>query len=75
MNLNAGLSKVVVTVYVAPGKSKAMDKINSDARASSVKNQILKIYPNANIEVISKGSTRNLNCMKFANKCVLISVK
>ena len=75
MNLSAGLSKVVVTVYVAPGKSKVVDKVNSDSRAVSLKNQILKVYPKANIQVISKGSTKIQSCSKYLNKCAVISVK
>ena len=68
-------AKITITGYVQPSKNKATDLRLSLARANAAKAQLLKLYPNANITVVAKGSTINKACSASQNRCVLISVK
>jgi outer membrane protein OmpA-like peptidoglycan-associated protein len=73
----AGNDGVTITIvgYVQPSKNKATDLRLSLARANAAKAQILKLYPNAKITVVAKGSTINKSCSASQNRCVLISAK
>jgi hypothetical protein len=68
-------AKITISGYVQPSKNKATDLRLSLARANAAKAQLLKLYPNANITVVAKGSTINKACSASQNRCVLISVK
>ncbi len=73
----AGNDGVTITIvgYVQPSKNKATDLRLSLARANAAKAQILKLYPDAKIVVVAKGSTINKACSASQNRCVLISAK
>ena len=73
--LKYGATKISLSVYVAAGKSAALDKAASGAKSTLLKQQLSKLFPAVNLTVISKGSTKMSSCVKYANKCVVLSVK